>query len=53
VREGNSPALALYRGQGFEYVGRRPRYYRGRDGRAHDALTLRHDLVGCHRAHAR
>jgi [ribosomal protein S18]-alanine N-acetyltransferase len=53
VREGNSPALALYRSQGFEPVGRRARYYRSRDGRAHDALTLRYDLVGCHQAHAR
>ncbi len=53
VRDGNNPALALYRSQGFEPIGRRARYYRGRDGRAHDALTLRHDLVGCHQAHAR
>jgi [ribosomal protein S18]-alanine N-acetyltransferase len=53
VREGNTSAQALYRSQGFELVGRRARYYRGRDGRAHDALTLRHDLVGCHQAHAR
>jgi [ribosomal protein S18]-alanine N-acetyltransferase len=53
VREGNSPALALYRAAGFEPIGRRARYYRGRDGRAHDALTLRYDLAGCHQALAR
>jgi [ribosomal protein S18]-alanine N-acetyltransferase len=53
VREGNHPALALYRATGFETVGRRPRYYRSRDGRAYDALTLRHDLAGCHQRQAR
>jgi [ribosomal protein S18]-alanine N-acetyltransferase len=53
VREGNSPAVALYRAAGFEPIGRRARYYRGRDGRAHDALTLRYDLAGCHQALAR
>jgi [ribosomal protein S18]-alanine N-acetyltransferase len=53
VREGNDPALRLYRSAGFEPVGRRARYYRGRDGRAHDALTLRYDLAGCHQALAR
>ncbi len=50
VREGNSAALSLYQRSGFETVGRRARYYRGRDGRAHDALTLRHDLAGCQQA---
>ncbi|WP_298693004.1 GNAT family N-acetyltransferase [uncultured Sphingomonas sp.] len=39
MRDGN-PALFLYRQSGFDEVGRRPRYYRGRDGRAHDAITL-------------
>lgn len=39
MREGN-PAAALYGIAGFLEVGRRPRYYRGRDGRAHDAITL-------------
>lgn len=53
VREGNDPAVRLYRAAGFEAIGRRPRYYRGRDGRAHDALTLRYDLAGCHQALAR
>ena len=27
VREGNAPALALYRASGFVRTGRRPRYY--------------------------
>jgi [ribosomal protein S18]-alanine N-acetyltransferase len=53
VREGNDPALGLYRSAGFEPIGRRARYYRGRDGRAHDAITLRYDLAGCHQALAR
>lgn len=39
VRDGND-ALALYLALGFEIVGRRPRYYRGPDGRALDALTV-------------
>jgi [ribosomal protein S18]-alanine N-acetyltransferase len=53
VREGNDPALGLYRSAGFEPIGRRARYYRGRDGRAHDAITLRYDLAGCYQALAR
>jgi [ribosomal protein S18]-alanine N-acetyltransferase len=53
VREGNDPALRLYRAAGFDPIGRRARYYRGRDGRAHDALTMRYDLAGCHQALAR
>jgi len=39
MREGN-PAAFLYGGAGFREVGRRPRYYRGRDGRSFDAITL-------------
>ena len=39
VREGN-PAVAMYRGLGFEPVGRRRAYYLGGDGRRHDAITL-------------
>lgn len=39
VRDGN-PALHLYRAYGFDLSGRRTAYYRGRDGRFHDALTL-------------
>jgi ribosomal-protein-alanine N-acetyltransferase len=43
VREGN-PAIQLYTAAGFAKTGERRAYYRGRDGRAHDAhsyaLTL-------------
>jgi ribosomal-protein-alanine N-acetyltransferase len=39
MRDGN-PAALLYAGAGFREVGRRPRYYRGRDGRSFDAITL-------------
>ncbi|WP_414900506.1 GNAT family N-acetyltransferase [Sphingomonas flavalba] len=43
VREGN-PAIALYERNGFHRIGRRPNYYRGRDGTARDALTYKRDL---------
>ena len=43
VRDGN-PAVRMYRLAGFEVVARRPRYYRGSDGRQFDALTLAYDL---------
>lgn len=39
VRDGNR-AITMYRALGFEPVGRRRSYYRGSDGRSHDALTL-------------
>lgn len=39
VRESNG-ALALYRREGFEEIGRRRNYYRGVSGTLHDALTL-------------
>ena len=39
VRDGND-ALQLYTALGFLIVGRRPRYYRARDGQAYDALTV-------------
>jgi ribosomal-protein-alanine N-acetyltransferase len=39
VRDGN-PALDLYRGAGFEEVGRRRNYYHGEGGQVYDALTL-------------
>lgn len=39
MREGN-PAGHLYVAGGFREIGRRPRYYRGRDGQSFDALTL-------------
>ena len=39
VRDGNS-AIELYRSVGFVPVGRRRKYYRGRDGESRDALTF-------------
>jgi ribosomal-protein-alanine N-acetyltransferase len=39
VRDGN-PAIRLYEAAGFALAGRRRNYYRGDDGRYHDALTL-------------
>lgn len=39
MREGN-PALHLYDAAGFRQVGRRPAYYRGKDGSVFDAITL-------------
>lgn len=40
VRSGN-PAIELYRGAGFEQVGTRRDYYRGRSGKVFDALTFK------------
>jgi ribosomal-protein-alanine N-acetyltransferase len=40
VRSSNE-AVALYRAQGFEKVGERRGYYRGRSGDVHDAHTYR------------
>lgn len=39
VRESN-PAVALYAGHDFRIAGRRSQYYRGKDGKKHDALTM-------------
>ena len=39
VRDGN-PALELYHASGFAAAGRRRNYYRGPDGKTHDAVTL-------------
>lgn len=39
MRDGN-PAGHLYRGAGFQEIGRRRRYYRGGDGSSFDAITL-------------
>lgn len=43
VRDGN-PAVAMYRAAGFEQVGRRSQYYKGKDGGRFDAITLARDL---------
>lgn len=45
VAEDNEPALTLYTANGFTRVGRRPDYYRSRDGVATAALTLRRHVV--------
>lgn len=39
MRKGN-PAEMLYRKSGFEQIGYRPDYYRGRDGARYDAITF-------------
>ena len=43
VRDGN-PAIAMYRAASFEPVGRRSKYYHGRDGGEFDALTFARSL---------
>ena len=44
VRSTNK-AVKLYEKTGFEYVHRRPGYYRGSDGQLHDALSFRIDML--------
>lgn len=44
VRATNN-AVRLYEKAGFEYVHRRPGYYRGNDGQLHDALSFRLDML--------
>jgi [ribosomal protein S18]-alanine N-acetyltransferase len=44
VEEGNGPALRLYRGFGFDEVGRRQGYYPRPDGGAATALVMRRNL---------
>lgn len=41
----NNKAVHLYERCGFEYVHRRPGYYRGNDGQLHDALSFRVDML--------
>ena len=43
VRDGN-PAVGMYHVFGFQAEGRRPKYYCGRDGSHHDALTMARPL---------
>jgi ribosomal-protein-alanine N-acetyltransferase len=45
VRPSNPNAIALYHDEGFNEIGRRPRYYPARDGRE-DALVMAMELVG-------
>ena len=45
VRPSNRGAIALYHDEGFNEIGRRPRYYPARDGRE-DALVMAMELLG-------
>jgi len=44
VREGNAPAIALYRSSGFRQIARRGGYYRTAEG-TEDAFVMCHELV--------
>jgi len=44
VRPSNRGAIALYFNEGFNEIGRRPRYYPGREGRE-DALVMAMELL--------
>ena len=44
VRPSNAGAIALYDAEGFNEIGRRPRYYPARDGRE-DALVMALELL--------
>jgi ribosomal-protein-alanine N-acetyltransferase len=44
VRPSNSAAIALYDAEGFNEIGRRPRYYPARNGRE-DALVMALELL--------
>jgi len=44
VRPSNTPALALYHREGFNEIGRRPRYYPAAQGRE-DAVVMAIELV--------
>lgn len=44
VRPSNAGAIALYHSEGFNEIGRRPRYYPARDGRE-DALVMAIELL--------
>lgn len=45
VRPSNPRAIALYHDEGFNEIGRRPRYYPAKDGRE-DALVMAMELFG-------
>lgn len=44
VRPSNAPAIALYHDEGFNEIGRRPRYYPAKDGRE-DAIVMAMELL--------
>lgn len=45
VRPSNPPAIALYDSEGFNEIGRRPRYYPAKNGRE-DAIVMAKELLG-------
>ncbi len=45
VRPSNPAAIALYHDEGFNEIGRRPRYYPAHDGRE-DAIVMARELFG-------
>lgn len=45
VRPSNPHAIALYHDEGFNEIGRRPRYYPGHDGRREDAIVMAMELL--------
>jgi [ribosomal protein S18]-alanine N-acetyltransferase len=47
VRPSNPQAIALYHGEGFNEIGRRPRYYPAKDGRE-DAIVMAMELLPEH-----
>ena len=44
VRPSNTGAIALYHDEGFNEIGRRPRYYPAKDGRE-DAIVMAMELL--------
>ena len=44
VRPSNPHAIALYHDEGFNEIGRRPRYYPDHDGRREDAIVMAMEL---------
>lgn len=45
VRPSNTHAIALYHDEGFNEIGRRPRYYPDHDGRREDAIVMAMELL--------
>ena len=45
VRPSNTHAIDLYHDEGFNEIGRRPRYYPAHDGRREDAIVMAMELL--------